>query len=221
MIGFAEHPGAWLAIVALGCYHGLNPGMGWLFAVSNGMHEKRGSAVFAAVPPIAAGHVLAMAAVLLPFALVTVSLDQVRGIGLMAGCLLIGFGVYKLVHRRHPRFLARIGSEHLVLWSFLMATAHGAGLMLLPVYLGLGAMSHGGTGHMAMAELAGAGLLSASVVALVHTGAMMLVGGIIAWIVYRYLGLRLLQRAWFNLDFLWAACLIAVGGIAVVMAFAG
>ena len=99
-----------------------------------------------------------------------------------------------------------------------MATAHGAGLMLLPVYLGLGAMSHGGTGHMAMAELAGAGLLSASVVALVHTGAMMLVGGIIAWTVYRYLGLRLLQRAWFNLDLIWAGCLIAVGGIALVMA---
>lgn len=218
-MNIADHPGAWLAIVGLGCYHGINPGMGWLFAVSNGMQEKRGSAVFAAVPPIAAGHVLAMVAVLLPFALVTVSLESVQALSLLAGFLLIGFGVYKLVNRRHPRFLARIGSEHLVLWSFLMATAHGAGLMLLPVYLGLGPMSHGGgSGHMAMAELASAGILSASLVALVHTGAMMLVGGLIAWIVYRYLGLRLLQRAWFNLDLVWAGCLIAVGGIAVVMA---
>jgi hypothetical protein len=217
-MSITAHPGAWLAIVALGCYHGLNPGMGWLFAVSNGMQEKRGSAVFAAVPPIAAGHVLAMAAVLLPFALVTVSLEQVRGLGLIAGCLLIGFGVYKLVNRRHPRFLARVGSDHLVLWSFLMATAHGAGLMLLPVYLGLGAMSHAGPGHMAMAELAGVGILSASLVALVHTGAMMLVGGIIAWTVYRYLGLSLLRRAWFNLDLVWAGCLIVVGSIALVMA---
>jgi hypothetical protein len=216
--GIAEHPGAWLAIVGLGCYHGINPGMGWLFAVSNGMQEKRGSAVFAAVPPIAAGHVLAMAAVLLPFALVTVSLERVRALGLVAGCLLIGFGVYKLVNRRHPRFLARIGREHLILWSFLMATAHGAGLMLLPVYLGLGPMAHAGaSGHLAMAQLAGAGILSASLVALVHTGAMVLVGGLIAWCVYRYLGLRLLQRAWLNLDLVWAGCLIVVGGIALAM----
>ena len=219
MTNIVEHPGAWLAIIGLGCYHGINPGMGWLFAVSNGMQERRGSAVFAAVPPIAAGHVLAMGAVLLPFALVTVSLERVRVLGLLAGCLLIGFGVYKLVNRRHPRFLARIGSEHLVLWSFLMATAHGAGLMLLPVYLGLGTMSHGGaSGHAAMSQLAGAGILSASLVALVHTGAMVLVGGLIAWTVYRYLGLGLLRRAWFNLDLVWAACLIVVGGIAMVMA---
>jgi hypothetical protein len=218
-MSIAEHPGAWLAIIGLGCYHGINPGMGWLFAVSNGMQEKRGSAVFAAVPPIAVGHVLAMAAVLLPFALVTVSLERVRGLGIFAGLLLVGFGVYKLASRRHPRFMARIGSEHLVLWSFLMATAHGAGLMLLPVYLGLGTMSHGAdSGHMAMAQLAGVGLLSASLVALVHTAAMVVVGGGIAWCVYRYLGLGLLRRAWFNLDLVWAGCLIVAGGIAVVMA---
>jgi hypothetical protein len=217
VMGMFEHPGAWLAIVGLGCYHGINPGMGWLFAVSNGMQEKRGSAVFAALPPIAAGHVLAMAAVLLPFALVTVSLDQVRALGVVAGVALIAFGGYKLVNRRHPRFLVRVGPDRLVWWSFLMATAHGAGLMLLPVYLGLG-MSHAGSGHAAMAQVAGAGMVSASLVAVVHTGAMLLIGGLIAWTVYRYLGLRLLQRAWFNLDLLWAVCLIAVGGIAVATA---
>jgi hypothetical protein len=216
MTGIAEHPGAWLAIIGLGCYHGINPGMGWLFAVSNGMQEKRGSAVFAALPPIAAGHVLAMAAVLLPFALLAVSMEQMRVLGTLAGCALIGFGIYKLVNRRHPRFLARIGPDRLVLWSFLMATAHGAGLMLLPLFLGLGATAHGGE-HEAMAQVAGAGLMSASLVALVHTTAMLLIGGAIAWAVYRYLGLRLLQRAWFNLDLLWSASLIVVGGIAVVM----
>lgn len=216
-MGMFEHPGAWLAIVGLGCYHGMNPGMGWLFAVSNGMQEKRGSAVFAALPPIAAGHVLAMSAVLLPFALVTVSVDQVRALGLLAGVALIAFGAYKLVNRRHPRFLVRVGPDRLVWWSFLMATAHGAGLMLLPVYLGLG-MSHSGSGHAGMARVAGAGMVSASLVAVVHTGAMLLIGGLIAWTVYRYLGLRLLQRAWFNLDLLWAGCLIAVGGIAVATA---
>ncbi|HEY8257065.1 MAG TPA: hypothetical protein VIG08_05360 [Gemmatimonadales bacterium] len=218
-MSFFEHPGAWLAIVGLGCYHGINPGMGWLFAVSNGMQEKRGSAVFAAVPPIAAGHVLAMAAVLLPFAVVSVSPESVKVLGFVAGCLLIGFGLYKLMNRRHPRFLARIGPEHLVLWSFLMATAHGAGLMLVPVFLGLGPSSHGGaSGHAAMTQLAGAGIVSASMVALVHTAAMVLAGGLIAWIVYRYLGLRLLQRAWLNLDLLWAGCLIAAGAIGVVTA---
>jgi hypothetical protein len=214
MTSIAEHPGAWLAIVGLGFYHGINPGMGWLFAVSNGMQERRGSAVFAALPPIAAGHVLAMAAVLLPFALLAVSMEQIKALGLLAGVALIAFGVYKLVNRRHPRFLARIGPDRLVLWSFLMATAHGAGLMLLPVYLGLRVPHHD---HAAMAQMAGDGILSASVVALVHTTAMLLIGGAIAWAVYRYLGLRLLQRAWFNLDLVWAACLIVVGGIALVM----
>jgi hypothetical protein len=213
-----EHPGAWLAIVGLGCYHGINPGMGWLFAVSNGMQERRGSAVFAALPPIAAGHVLAMSVMLLPFALITVSLAQVRVLGFLAGGVLIAFGGYKLVNRRHPRFLARIGPDRLVLWSFLMATAHGAGLMLLPVYLGLGVTSHGGHEHAAMAQVAGAGVVSASLVAVVHTAAMLVIGGLIAWAVYRYLGLRLLQRAWFNLDMLWAACLIVVGGIGVATA---
>jgi hypothetical protein len=215
MTSIAEHPGAWLAIVGLGFYHGINPGMGWLFAVSNGMQERRASAVFAALPPIAAGHVLAMAAVLVPFALLAVSMEQMRAIGLVAGCALIAFGVYKLMNRRHPRFLARIGPDRLILWSFLMATAHGAGLMLLPVYLGLGSPHDD---HAVMSQVAGAGIMSASLVALVHTGAMLLIGGAIAWVVYRYLGLRLLQRAWFNFDLLWSACLIVVGGIAVVMA---
>lgn len=214
-----QHPGAWLGIIGLACYHGINPGMGWLFAVSNGMQARQGRAVFAALPPIAAGHLLAMAAVLLPLALLTTWIDRVEELGLLAGCLLIGFGVYKLINRRHPRFLARIGPKHLILWSFLMATAHGAGLMLAPVYLNLGTAAHGGgPGHGAMEQLLSGGIISASLVALVHTAAMVLIGGLVAWCVYRYLGLRLLQRVWFNLDLLWAVCLIAVGGIAVVMA---
>lgn len=215
---FAEHPGAWLAIVGLGCYHGINPGMGWLFAASNGMQARRAIAVFAALPPIAAGHFLAMASVLLPVAWLRIYLERVRELGLLSGCLLIGFGVYKLINRRHPRFLARIGPEHLVLWSFLMATGHGAGLMLVPVYLDLGTEPHAGAfGHAAMVQVVSGGIISASLVALIHTAAMVLTGGFAAWCVYRYLGLRLLQRAWFNLDLLWALCLIAVGGIAVAI----
>jgi hypothetical protein len=128
---------SWLLVLALGVYHGINPGMGWLLAVSNGMQERRGAAVFRALLPIGAGHFLAMAAALLPFALLTAYVSQVRLIGIAAGLALIGFGLYKLVRKRHPRFLARIKPAHLLLWSFLMATAHGAGLMLLPVYLRL------------------------------------------------------------------------------------
>jgi len=214
----AEHPGAWLLIVGLGCYHGMNPGMGWLFAVSNGMQARRGSAVFTALPPLAAGHFLAMAAVLLPLALLIAYLERLRQISLAAGFLLIGFGLYKLIHRRHPRFLARIGPSHLMLWSFLMASAHGAGLMLAPVYLDLCTQQHAGAvGHGAMEQLMGSGVVSAALVALVHTLAMIVTGGLIAWAVYRYLGLKLLRRAWFNLDLLWALCLVLVGGIAVAM----
>ncbi|MGH8744013.1 MAG: hypothetical protein ACREUY_07025 [Burkholderiales bacterium] len=216
----AQHPGAWLVVVALGCYHGINPAMGWLFAVSNGMQTKQGRAVFLALPPIAVGHFLAMAAVLLPLALLSVYIEWAREVSLAAGFLLIGFGVYKFIDRRHPRFLARIGPSHLVFWSFLMATAHGAGLMLAPVYLDLSVGAHSGSfGHDAMEQLVRGGIASALLVAMIHTLVMLLTAGLIAWLVYRFFGLRLLQRVWFNLDLLWAAFLIIVGSIAIGMAW--
>ena len=222
MRGLAEsigqHAWAWSAIVALGAYHGLNPGMGWLFAASNGMQARRASGVFLALPPIALGHLLAMAAALLPFTLVSVYLDRLDLIRSAAGLLLVGFGVYKLLAQRHPRFLARIGPSHLALWSFLMATAHGAGLMLVPVVLGLctdARAAHGG--HQALVELAVGSLGLTLLATTVHTGAMILTGGAIAWLVYRYIGLGLLRRAWVNLDLLWAVLLIAVGGMALAV----
>jgi len=208
--------GAWLAIVGLGWYHGINPGMGWLFAVSNGMQERRGLAVFTALPPIALGHWLAMAVILLPVALLTAYVQQIRSLRLLAAALLIGFGVYKLVNRRHPRVLARIGSGRLILWSFLMATAHGAGLMLVPVYLAVSAGSDPGVNHATMPLMAAEGIATASLMALVHTVAMLLTGGLLAWVVYRYLGLKLLQRVWFNFDLLWAGSLIVVGALALI-----
>lgn len=209
---------AWLTIVALGAYHGLNPGMGWLFAVSKGMQARRASGVFLALPPIAAGHLLAMAAALLPFTLLSVYLDRLDLIRAAAGLLLVAFGVYKLFSQRHPRFLARVGPSHLVLWSFLMATAHGAGLMLVPVVLGLGVDAHADGshgGHPALLELAAGGVWLTLVATAVHTAAMVLTAGALAWIVYRYIGLGLLRRAWVNLDLLWAVLLIAVGAIAL------
>ena len=215
----SQHPWAWLAIVGLGAYHGLNPGMGWLFAVSNGMQARRASAVFLALPPIAFGHFLAMAAALLPFALLGFYVEQLNVIRSAAGLILVLFGVYKLASQRHPRFLARIGPSHLTLWSFLMATAHGAGLMLVPVVLGLSADTHGAhRGHYALFELARGDLKLTLIAATVHTVAMVLAGGAIAWVVYRYVGLRLLRRSWLNLDLLWAVLLIVVGGIALAAA---
>jgi hypothetical protein len=212
-----EHPWAWLAVVALGAYHGVDPEMGWLFAVSNGMQARRARGVFAALPPIALGHFLAMAAALLPFALVGLYLERLGVIRAAAGLILVAFGVYKLLSRRHPRYLARIGPSHLTLWSFLMATAHGAGLMLVPVVLDLCVDARGADGgHRALVELARGSLGLTLVAATMHTAVMLLTAGAIAWVVYRYLGLDLLRRSWVNLDLLWALLLILVGLAALI-----
>ena len=215
----AQHPWAWGAIVALGAYHGLNPGMGWLFAVSNGLQARRAQGVWRALPPLALGHFVAMLAALLPFTLFVLYLERVGTIRAAAGALLVLFGVYKLLSQRHPRFLARIGPSHLALWSFFIATAHGAGLMLVPVVLGLCTTATGAQdGHQALLELASGSVGMTLAAVSVHTTAMLVTGGTIAWVVYRYVGLRLLRSAWVNLDLLWAALLIVVGAIALAVA---
>ena len=212
----AQHPWAWLAVVGLGAYHGLNPGMGWLFAVSNGLQTRRGRAVFLALPPSALGHFAAMAAALLPFTLLDVYLERLGAIRAIAGTTLVAFGLYKLLSPRHPRYLARIGPSHLALWSFLVATAHGAGLMLVPVVLDLCAGARSAhAGHEAMLEVARGSLALTLMVTTLHTIAMVFTGGTIAWVVYRYLGLGLLRRSWFNLDRFWSILLIVVGAIAL------
>lgn len=213
----------WAAVVLLGAFHGANPAMGWLFAVSNGMFERRGRAVIAALPPIALGHLLAMALVLLPVAVVAALASRMVLVRAVAALVIIAFGIYRLIVRRHPRVLARIGAGNLTLWSFVMATAHGAALMLVPVYLGMRLNAKampteadhalGGMHASAMEALghASAGLALAATVAVVHTAAMLLVAGTIAWVFYRYFGLTLLRRVWFNVDVVWAAALILAG----------
>ncbi|QKT03551.1 hypothetical protein HUS23_06885 [Ectothiorhodospiraceae bacterium 2226] len=211
---------AWLAIVGLGVFHGLNPAMGWLFAVSNGMQAGRAGGVWRALPPLAAGHLLAIGVVLLPLSLLSLYMLNLRPLAIAVGVLLIGLGLYKLLVPRHPRILARIGPRHLVLWSFLMATSHGAGLMVAPFLLDLehahaaGDESLGHLGHLP--HLMPPGLGSAALVTLVHTGFMILTAGALAWVVYRYLGLRLLRQSWFNIDVVWAVFLILVGVIALL-----
>ncbi|ERP95368.1 membrane protein [Labrenzia sp. C1B10] len=207
----------WWAVIASGLYHGVNPGMGWPLAVSAALMEQRALALPRALLLLAVGHLAAMLVILLPFsAMITlVSLEQEIRIG--AACLVIGMGLYLLIADRHPRFLARISPAKLGLWSFLVAIAHGAGLMLVPIYLGICAMEQE-AGHAAAGTLMGADLRMALLVAAVHTLAMALAGGLLAIGVYFWLGLRFLQKAWFNLDRVWAASLVFVGLFALVLA---
>lgn len=220
----------WLTIIAVGLYHGLNPAMGWPLAVANGMSEKRAGAVFATLLPLGAGHFFAMAVVLIPFAWLSVMLEWSRGIRLGAAALVLLFGMFKLIDQRHPRALARIAPTRLAWWSFLMATAHGAGLMLLPFMLGLCTTSATDSGASTAAKLRDQGhtsvidylaqsdVATAVAVAAVHTLAMMLAGVAMAWAVYRYLGLGFLRRAWLNLDQVWGASLVIAGAAGFAMA---
>lgn len=211
IVGDWSRTGLWVAILASGLYHGINPAMGWPLAVSNGLFQQRARALFSALAYLAAGHVLAMFSVMLPFALLAVLLEWQRAIQGGASVLVIGFGVGLLIWRRHPRMLARIPPTRLALWSFAIAIAHGAGLMLVPIYLGL-CRSYGmDHAHRAAQALIADNLGMALFVSAVHGAAMMIGGGLLAWLVYRYLGLKFVSRSWFNLDRVWALSLIVVG----------
>lgn len=208
----------WAAIVASGLYHGVNPGMGWPLAVAAGMMDRNARALLVALVPLSAGHLLAMLVMLLPFAMLLALAQWERQIQLAAGLLVVAHGALRLANPRHPRLLARIRPAQLALWSFVVAIAHGAGLMLVPIYLGLCESTGLDTGHEAAATLVGANLGMALIVSVVHSLAMIAAGGCAAWLVYRYLGLQYLSRSWFNLDRVWAVSLILVGLIALALA---
>jgi hypothetical protein len=203
----------WLAVIASGLFHGVNPGMGWPLAVSAGLMEKSPRALFAALAALAAGHLLASLLVFLPFAFLVALAEWQHAIQVAAGLLVSGFGIFLFFNRRHPRALARIPPTQLALWSFAVAIAHGAGLMLVPIYLGLCATP--GSGDGMASPLVAANLAMAALVAVVHVAAMTTAGGGLAWLAYRYLGLRLVSRSWFNLDAIWALSLVLVGTIAL------
>lgn len=209
----------WLGVVAVGLYHGLNPAMGWPLAVANGLAERRPAAVFGTLLPLGGGHLAAMAVVLLPLAALGLLAQWSTWIRAGAAGAVLLFGLYKLLQPRHPRALARIAPTRLAWWSFCMATAHGAGLMLVPFMLGLCAPAPGDGLHAGMdALLTRADLPTAIAVAVVHTLAMVAAGLAMAWAVYRYLGLQFLRRAWFNLDQVWAASLLLAGGAGLWLA---
>lgn len=211
----------WGAVILSGVYHGVNPGMGWPLAVSAGLMEGRHRAMLKAVGALALGHLLAMLAILLPFSMMTALIHWETELRVGAGALVVAAGVYLLINRRHPRFLARVAPSRLVLWSFLAAMAHGAGLMLVPIYLGICSADLGDAGHEAARDLMGQNVTSAFLVALVHTLAMTVAGGAIAAAIYFYFGLKLLSRTWFNLDLVWAFSLILVGAFGIYFALHG
>ncbi|MCC7369876.1 MAG: hypothetical protein IT306_15720 [Chloroflexi bacterium] len=213
----------WLSLAALGGYHGLNPGMGWLFAVALGLQEKRLAAVIRAFGPIAAGHAASVAVVVLLVGVAQLWVDAaaLRWVG---GGLLIAFGAYKLlVPLSHPKWVGmRVGPADLALWSFLMASAHGAGLMLMPVLLRLHPDL---AAHADHETSAGQALLHAldqlAIVDLaaigVHTLSMLVVMAALAIVVYQRVGLKILRSAWLNLDRIWAIALVITGAVTIVL----
>jgi hypothetical protein len=206
----------WLMLL-LGAYHGINPGMGWLFAVALGMQEQKGSAVARALVPIAFGHGLSIGCVVLAAAFLGMALPQ-AAIRYSVAALLFGLGIFSLARHYHPRWVRmRVGFRDLMVWSFLMATAHGAGLMLLPVLLGSGTVEAAGsmTGHHHTS--AAASPLAALLATAIHTAAYLAVTGLIAWVVYSKFGLAILRKAWFNLNLVWAAALVITSVVTLLM----
>jgi hypothetical protein len=210
----------WLAVIGSGVYHGLSPGMGWPLAVSAALMERRQGALIAALGLLATGHFLAMALMILPFALLAALVVWQGSIQAAAGLGVMAFGLFRLANPRHARLLARIRPSQLALWSFAVALAHGAGLMLLPIYLGLCA-SAPDAGHAAAGALMGWGIGTALAVVAVHAAAMLAAGGVAAIACYRWLGLRFISRSWFNLETVWAASLVVVGALGVVAGLGG
>ena len=200
---------AWLTLAGLGVYHGINPAMGWLFAVSRGMQERSRRAVLRSLVPIAIGHEASIALVaLLVLGLSTTTDPKALRIG--AAAALVAFGIFRFVKpRAHFRWTSmRVSDRELGMWSFLMSTAHGAGLMVAPVILGLQASSHS---HDDMAMLSGGPINIAAVGIAVHVLAMLVVMGAIAFVVYERVGLQILRRAWLNTDQVWAGAFVVAG----------
>jgi hypothetical protein len=215
-----EQAGLWAAVVASGLYHGINPAMGWPLAVSGAMLVRSARGLPLALGALGAGHALAVLALTLPFGLLVSLAAWQTQIRLAAALLVTIYGVGLLVWRRHPRMLARIRPSRLVLWSFAVAIAHGAGLMLVPIYLGLCSVQ-ADSGHQAVNALALGNAGTALLVAVAHTLAMLLAGGALAWLTWRYLGAQFVARSWFNLDLVWAVSLVLVGGASLVLLVAG
>jgi hypothetical protein len=206
-------PWAWATLFLLGAYHGINPAMGWLFAAALGLQKQSARAVWQSLIPIATGHVLAIGLVVMVAVLAGAVLPlQVMRIGVVI--LLVGFGAYRIAGKSHPRRGGmQVGFRDLTIWSFLMASAHGAGFMLLPVLLGMSVMGAGHNMHAMVFPGPAAQVLAITI----HTFGYLLLTGAIAWIVYKWWGLSLLRKAWLNMDLIWAVALIATAGLTLFL----
>jgi hypothetical protein len=196
-------------LIALGAFHGINPGMGWLFAVALGMQERRRTAVIRALLPLGVGHALAVAAAV-AVALAVGAVIPIQWLRWPVAVFLIALGAMRLFRHKHPRWASmRVGMRGLTVWSFLMATAHGAGLMVVPVFVG---MTMAGCSHHAHI-IAGGGAATALLATGLHAAGYLIVTALVALVVFEKLGVGLLRRAWFNLDLVWASALVATGAL--------
>ena len=205
----------WLAVFGLGLFHGINPAMGWLFAVALGLQEQKRAAVLRALPPIALGHALSIGIIIAVLLLARVAVPP-RALKIAAAAILFGFGLFRLLRSRHPNWVGmRVGFGDLTLWSFVMASAHGAGLMLVPFFLpsAAGEESHHHEAHQmhawAFANFSAPSLLIAAVV--IHTLGYLVITALVAIVVYENLGVAILRHAWFNIDLLWMLALMITG----------
>ena len=207
----------WQGVALLGAYHGINPGMGWLFAVALGMQQGSARGVWRALPPIALGHGLAVGLALLAAAVarLIVPLDTLE---IVVAVVLIAFGLHRLWRHRHPVYGGmQVGFRDLTIWSFLMASAHGAGLMVLPLVIGVSAeVEAAGSVHAHSVAVSGAFAVPLSVALAVHTLTYLGVTALIAWVIYARVGLAILRTAWFNIDWLWAWMLVVTGAIVLI-----
>jgi len=214
---------SWIALAGLGAFHGLNPAMGWLFAVALGLQRQRREAVLQSLLPIAAGHALSVTLVVLAVSTLRVFID-LQVLQVVCAVLLIGFGLYRLLVRHRGRFGMQVGAGQLVAWSFLMATAHGAGLMLLPVLLGMpqgSALGEHAHLHAHVMNAMQQGTAVALLAVGVHTLAMLCVAGAVGISVYQWVGLAFLRRGWINLDLIWVIALLVAGTVLLAMALGG
>jgi len=207
---------SWAMLISLGAFHGINPGMGWLFAVALGLQERRRGAVLRALVPLGAGHALAVVGSV-GVALAVGAVVPIRELRWAIACVLVSLGVMRFFRHHHPRWVRmRVGMGGLTLWSFLMATAHGAGLMVVPVFVGMSIA--GGGAHMHhMATATGMNAGTALFATALHAVSYLAVTAFIAVLVFEKLGVGILRRAWFNLDLIWAGALVATGAVTLMM----
>jgi hypothetical protein len=211
----------WLTVFGLGVFHGVNPAMGWLFAVALGLQEQKRAAVLHALPPIALGHALSIGIIINAVLLARISVPHLA-LKIAAATVLFAFGLYRLVRSRHPNWVGmRVGFVDLTLWSFIVASAHGAGFMLIPLFLAspAGSNAHHIGSHEGIertyvsgfANLSTPSLLTGSVA--VHTLGYLLATAVAAMLVYEKLGVGMLRRAWFNVDLFWMLALVVAGAL--------